>query len=288
MLAGGVEAALGGPLLALLGDDAGGVRAVGERDGEHLLGRRHFEVERDFERGHQPVDILVGDVAPVLAQMRGDAVGAGLRGGEGGADRIGMRAAARVPDRRDMVDVDAEAEVAGSRRLPAPRLLGGHGGELGGSSARGIVGHVEADQREEGHAEIGARRPSGRPERRRRSPRRPLLRSPRIASREERPVVTTSSTSSTFWPGSRRKPRRSSKTPVGRSTNIASTPSARPISWPMIDAAHRRRDDDVDRGADALAGSRRRAPRRGARRAAGPSARARIAGSAGCAAPRRG
>ena len=30
------------------------------------------------------------------------------------------------------------------------------------------------------------------------------------------------------------KPRRSSKVPVGRSTKIASTPSARPISWPMM------------------------------------------------------
>ena len=46
--------------------------------------------------------------------------------------------------------------------------------------------------------------------------------------------MTTSSTSSTFCPGSSRKPRRSSKTPCGRSTNSASTPSARPISWPMI------------------------------------------------------
>ena len=47
VLAGGVEAALGGALLALLGDDAGGVGAVAERDLEHLLGRRHLEVERD-------------------------------------------------------------------------------------------------------------------------------------------------------------------------------------------------------------------------------------------------
>ena len=113
VLAGGVEAALGGPLLALFGDDAGGVRAVGERDRQHLLGRRHLQVERDFEPRHQRVDILVGDVAPVLAQMGGDAVGAGLGGGEGGADRIGMSAAARVPDRRDMVDIDAEAEGHG-------------------------------------------------------------------------------------------------------------------------------------------------------------------------------
>ena len=63
------------------------------------------------ELGHQPVDILVGDVAAVLAQMGGDAVGAGLAAATGGADRIGMSAAARVPDRRDMVDVDAEAEM---------------------------------------------------------------------------------------------------------------------------------------------------------------------------------
>ena len=133
VLAGGVEAALGGALLALLGDDAGGVRAVGERDAEHLLGRRHFEVQRDFELRHQRVDIGVGDVAPVLAQMGGDAVGARLGRGEGGADRIGMRAAARVPDRRDMVDIDAEAErCGGSRRLPAPGLLGRDGGELVG------------------------------------------------------------------------------------------------------------------------------------------------------------
>ena len=47
VLPGGVEPALGGPLLALLGDDAGGVRAVAQRDLEHLLGRRHLEVERD-------------------------------------------------------------------------------------------------------------------------------------------------------------------------------------------------------------------------------------------------
>ena len=55
-----------------------------------------------------------------------------------------------------------------------------------------------------------------------------------IASRDDRPVVTTSSTISTRSPGSRRKPRRSSNTPCGRSTNIAGLPSARPISWPMI------------------------------------------------------
>ena len=52
----------------------------------------------------------------------------------------------------------------------------------------------------------------------------------RIASRLERPVVTTSSIRITGVPGCSRKPRRSSKVPVGRSTNIESTPSARASS----------------------------------------------------------
>ena len=91
MLAGGVEPAFGRALLALLGNDAGGVRPVRERDLEHLLGRRHLQVQRQVDLGHQPVDVVVGDVPPVLAQVRGDAVGAGL----GGDD------ARRAPDRDD-------------------------------------------------------------------------------------------------------------------------------------------------------------------------------------------
>ena len=133
VLPGGVEAALGGALLALLGDDAGGVRAVGERDRQHLLGRRHFQVERDFELRHQPIDIVVGDVAPVLAQMGGDAVGARPGRGEGGADRIGMRAAARVPDGRDMVDIDAEAKVGAHAAFRLPGFSGGMAASSGGS-----------------------------------------------------------------------------------------------------------------------------------------------------------
>src|SRR5690606_510940 len=44
--AAGVEAALRRALLAALRHDAGGMRAVAQRDRQHLLGRRHFEVER--------------------------------------------------------------------------------------------------------------------------------------------------------------------------------------------------------------------------------------------------
>jgi hypothetical protein len=133
VLAGGVEPAFGGPLLALLGNQARGVGTVAQRDFEHLLGRRHFEVERDFEPRHERVDIGVGDVAPILAQMGGDAVGAGRRRGQRGADRIGMQASPRVPDRRDMVDIDAEAQMA---RHAAFRLPGFSAGMAASASGR--------------------------------------------------------------------------------------------------------------------------------------------------------
>ena len=60
---------------------------------------------------HQALDVVVDDVPAVLAQMRGDAVGAGLprRGARRAADRDA--AAARVADGRDVVDVHAKAQM---------------------------------------------------------------------------------------------------------------------------------------------------------------------------------
>ncbi len=82
-----------------------------QRDRDHLVGRRHFEIERLGDLGLQPRDVVVADVAAVLAQMRGDAVGAGRDRELGRAHRIGMPPAARVADGRDVVDVDAEAKM---------------------------------------------------------------------------------------------------------------------------------------------------------------------------------
>ena len=62
------------------------------------------------ELARQAVDVGVGDVAAILAQMGGDAVGAGRCGEPRGAHRIGMLAAARVADGGDVIDVDAEAQ----------------------------------------------------------------------------------------------------------------------------------------------------------------------------------
>ena len=65
----------------------------------------------------QPRDVVVDDVAAILAQMRGDAVGAGGDRDLGRLHRIGMPAAARVAHGGDVVDVDAEADGRRSRHV---------------------------------------------------------------------------------------------------------------------------------------------------------------------------
>ena len=142
MLPGGVEPALGGPLLALLGDDARGMRTVAQRDRQHLVGRRHLQVERDRQRRRQPRDVVVGDVAAVLAQVRGDAVGARFGREQRGADRIGIAGAARVADGGDVIDVDARRSTFVSRVEPAhaagrgsPGLIAGIAASSGGSAS---------------------------------------------------------------------------------------------------------------------------------------------------------
>ena len=114
VLAGGIEPAFGGALGALLRHQADRMRLGLERDGDHLGGRRHFEIERLVDLGLQPRDVVVADMAAVLAQMRGDAVGAGRDRELGRAHRIGMAPAARVADGGDVIDIDAEAK--GKRR----------------------------------------------------------------------------------------------------------------------------------------------------------------------------
>jgi hypothetical protein len=82
---------------------------VAKRDLDHFIGRRHFKVQRQGRRGHDPLNVCIADMAAVFAQMGGNSVAAHLRDNLSGAHRVGMFAAACVPDGRDMIDVDAEA-----------------------------------------------------------------------------------------------------------------------------------------------------------------------------------
>ena len=110
MLACDVEAALGGALVAVFRHEAAGVWLNLEAEFQHLRRRGHLEIKRQADFFLQPAHIVVANMPPVLAQMRGNAVGAGRGDKMRGAHRIWMRASAGVPDRRHMVDVNAEPD----------------------------------------------------------------------------------------------------------------------------------------------------------------------------------
>ena len=112
-----IETAFGGALLAPLGNETTGVRQVTQCNVEHLLGGGHFQIERARQLALQAGDVLIGDMAPVLAQVRGDAIGTSLDCEVGGAQRIGMTPSARVADGCNVIDVDTETEMRGHKRL---------------------------------------------------------------------------------------------------------------------------------------------------------------------------
>ena len=247
MLAGGIEAALGGALLALFGNDAGGVRAVAQARSPSISsvaaisrfsGRSISAISRSmsasvmWRRSSRRWAVMPS--APAAARELG------------GAHRIGMVAAARVADGRDVVDVDAEAErrAGHSATVAAPRLdrPGWRPARAGARRPR-RSGTSMSDQREEGHAEVDVA--AGAVDHAAAATTLPPAASiALIASRDDRPVVTTSSTISDLRaPGSSAKPRRSSKIAV-RPLDEHRVPSERAAHFVADDhAAHRRRDD---------------------------------------------
>ena len=86
---------------------------VGKGNGQHFLGRGHFQVQGQVSRGLDALEVIVADMAAVFAQVRGDAIAA--HGGHdlGRADRIGMVPAARIADRCHVIDVHAQTKPAG-------------------------------------------------------------------------------------------------------------------------------------------------------------------------------
>ena len=114
MLAAGdrVEAALGSALFAFFGNDTSGVRLVAQGDLQHLRRRRHFQVEGDGNFAAEAADVIVGNVAAILAQVRRNPVGARLYRQRRGMHRIRMAAAAGIADRRHMIDVHAQSQMA--------------------------------------------------------------------------------------------------------------------------------------------------------------------------------
>ncbi len=75
-----IETAFGRAFGAPLGHEARGMRLGRKRDVEHLVRRGHFEIERLGNGGLEPRHVVVADMPAILAQMRGDSVGARLDG----------------------------------------------------------------------------------------------------------------------------------------------------------------------------------------------------------------
>jgi hypothetical protein len=78
------------------------------RDPKHFLRRRHFEIERPRQFVLEARYIGIRDVAAIFAKVRGDAIGSPFNREVRGAQRVGMHAAARIAQRRNVIDVDAK------------------------------------------------------------------------------------------------------------------------------------------------------------------------------------
>src|SRR5437667_10218126 len=72
---------------------------------------RQLEVQDRADGRLQGAHVGVLDVTAVLTQVAGDAVGAGALGGFGRPHRVGLVGAARLAQRRHVVNVDVEAHA---------------------------------------------------------------------------------------------------------------------------------------------------------------------------------
>jgi hypothetical protein len=108
--------------VAAFGHQHGHLRLDTAGDGDHLVGGRHFEIELDLRQIAQPFDVGILDVPPVLAQVDGDAIGTAEVRFDRRPDRIRLVGAARLADRRHMVNIDAKFDHSSCSSLKILRL----------------------------------------------------------------------------------------------------------------------------------------------------------------------
>jgi hypothetical protein len=104
-----VEPAFGRPLLSPLRNERATVGADPERGLDHFIRGGHLQVEDASGAGEErsePGDVRVHDVATVLPQMSGDAVGSRGKTLLRGAHGVRVACAPRVSEGGHVVDVD--------------------------------------------------------------------------------------------------------------------------------------------------------------------------------------
>lgn len=105
-----VQAAFGGHFLTALGHEADVLGADIARDVEHLLRDGALQVHARAQLRPQRAHIGVLDVAAIFAQVQGNEIGAGFFGQQRRGDRVRVGGAARVAQRGDVVDIDAQVD----------------------------------------------------------------------------------------------------------------------------------------------------------------------------------
>ena len=100
------------------------IRANGDGNRHHILGASDLQIEIRANRRAENSDVRVLDVPTVLAKVGGDAIDAYLFAEERRLHRIGLEAAPRLPECRDMVNVHVKPLVACSHIPPEYNFFG--------------------------------------------------------------------------------------------------------------------------------------------------------------------
>jgi len=111
MLPDHVEAAFSCAFLTLFRHQARRMRLYLERNAHHLVGRRHFEVERLVDLRLQPRDVIIANMPSILPKMSSDPVTTGRNRKLGSSHWVRMTATARIANGGDVIDVDTETET---------------------------------------------------------------------------------------------------------------------------------------------------------------------------------
>lgn len=126
---GRIQTSLGRHFRASFGDEANNVRLEREGKSDDFRDVGHFKVEAGFDHLAQAAKVTILHMAPVFAEMGGNAVSPGRFAEESRLNGVGFAAfaaaIARFAHGGDMIDINAEFEHGGVQRegRPGPVIL---------------------------------------------------------------------------------------------------------------------------------------------------------------------
>lgn len=106
------QAALRRDLLTTLGNQRHLGRPHPQGNGKHFVGVGHFQIQQGSHLCSKTIHIPVLDVPPVFSKMSRDSVRARIFTQQCGGHRVRRIATASLSNRRDVVNVDVESQVA--------------------------------------------------------------------------------------------------------------------------------------------------------------------------------